>query len=158
MKYLFFLIFGIIIGLHFAYRFDIHEHRPYVWNEPVDTTMTCDTVWLHDTVKEPKYVTSIRVRVDTVYFPSAVPPDSVVKPVEIPIEQQEYRGDGWHAWISGYHAALDSLIIDRPTVTIGREVTRWKRKHWGFQAGVGLNVDRHGHVSPGLYAGFGYQF
>lgn len=156
MRWLFFLLLGVLCGLHIAYRFDICTYR----HSPVsaDTVTIRDTVIVRDTVRVPQYKTLTRVRVDTVLLPSAVPQDSTVKAVEVPIEQQEYRGDGWHAWISGFRASMDSLIIDRPTVTIDREVTRLKRKHWGWQAGIGLSIDRRGNVTPGLYAGFGYQF
>lgn len=132
---------------------------------PAEATVVVTTDTIHDTlyIDRPVVVESVRVRVDTVLLPLVVAPTdtlTVVEPVavEVPIDQNRFEGDGWQAWVSGYRPALDSLHIERNTITIDREVTRWRQKHWGVSVGIGLGVDRRGHVTPGAYVGIGYQF
>lgn len=162
MKWLLCLIAGIAIGIFVVIRLDVdHKLWVHVPNESASDTLTIrDTVIIRDTVRLPVEVTRYLVRIDTIRLTPVAPLDTIPEPVEVkvPIEQQMYRGNGWQAWVSGYHAALDSLTIDRSTITINHEATRWRRKHWGFSVGIGLAVDRRGNVAPALFAGFGYTF
>ncbi len=79
--------------------------------------------------------------------------------VEVPITQKRYSSDEYTAFVSGFNASLDSLIINRATTTIYK--IRTKRKHWGFTVGVqgGYGLTIHG-LSPYAGAGFtaGYTF
>ena len=157
MKYLLILILGVLIGLHFSFRCEIF--KPHDGPATIET-VRCDTIIIRDTIRIPQTLTVTRVRVDTVLLP-AIDSASMGKTpiaVTLPIEQHEYRGDGWQAWVSGYNSALDSLAIDRRTVTIDREVTRWRKRHWGWSAGIGMTIDHRGRIAPAIYAGFGYTF
>ena len=85
------------------------------------------------------------------------PPDSAM--VEIPIEQRQYTGENYEAWVSGYQPQLDSLRIyaDTKTITTTTEVTRWKTKRWGLSVGAGLTATPKG-VQPGVFIGASYTF
>lgn len=85
------------------------------------------------------------------------PPDSAT--VEIPIEQKQYTGENYEAWVSGYQPQLDSLRIyaDTKTITTSTEVTRWKTKRWGLSVGAGVTATPKG-VQPGVFIGASYTF
>lgn len=106
--------------------------------EPVtgnaDTIVRVDTVMI--TAPREKYtrdagvvaaqmVTADTVR-DTVY-------------VEVPLESKEYSGEGYRAYVSGWHASLDSIEIQRQTVIrMPEPPQKAKRFSVGLQAGVGV--------------------
>jgi len=156
MKWFLFLLLGIVAGLWFACKTDIfsQQHR-----QPA-VTMVHDTVRVCDTVRIPVIVERMTVRVDTVTVAAVEPTDGTGDSVTValPIERSVYEGDGWRAWVSGFRANLDSVAVERRTVTSIREVTKWRERRWCVSAGVGISVDRHGRVEPGLYAGVGYRF
>lgn len=85
------------------------------------------------------------------------PPDSAN--VEIPIEQKQYTGENYDAWVSGYQPQLDSLRIyaDTKTISTTTEITRWKTKRWGLSIGVGI-VATPTRVEPGIFIGATYTF
>lgn len=72
--------------------------------------------------------------------------------VSVPIEQHEYHGEGYRAWVSGYAPALDSIAIER-SITVMQPTCGQRRWSVGLQAGVGLTP--HG-VEP--YIGVGVSF
>ncbi len=84
---------------------------------------------------------------DTIWYPDSAD-------VVLPVTQKTYEGDGYKAFVSGYDARLDSLLVSKELTTVIRTATRTKRKHWGFSAGVqaGYGVTKNG-MSP--YAGVG---
>lgn len=85
------------------------------------------------------------------------PPDSAT--VQIPIEQRQYTGENYEAWVSGYHSQLDSLRIyaDTKTITTTTEITRWKTKRWGLSVGAGVTATPKG-IQPGVFIGATYTF
>lgn len=85
------------------------------------------------------------------------PPDSAT--VEIPIEQKQYTGENYEAWVSGYQPQLDSLRIyaDTKTITTTTEVTKWKTRRWGLSIGAGL-VATPTRIEPGVFIGATYTF
>ena len=48
-------------------------------------------------------------KIDTIYVP-------------VPITQKEYVSDNYHAWVSGYNAALDSIDVFPKTVYITEKI------------------------------------
>lgn len=97
-------------------------------------TVVRDTV----VIERPQLVRSVEVR--TVEIPFAVGPDTVEVP--LPIEQRQYRGEDYTAWVSGWSPRLDSIEIRR-TVAQSSVVTtvapvRSGNLSLGLQAGVGL--------------------
>lgn len=79
-------------------------------------------------------------------------PDSI--DVQIPITQTKYEGDTYTAYVSGYNASLDSLILRMPheTMTITK---RPKPKRWsiGIQVGYGMTLRGTPQFAP--YIGVG---
>lgn len=89
-----------------------------------------------DTVRitSPPRVAVRYVKADTVYLPSAEWADSVR--AVVPVEQAEYAGDGYRAYVSGYRPRLDSLVTVR-THTV-ECAPRPHRFSIGLQAGYGI--------------------
>ncbi len=117
---------------------------------------TRDTVWVTRTRVKPvvrdsvtvRYVTrTLPVERDTVFArdTTAWSADSVA--AVIPITQKVYRDSAYTAWVSGYEAALDSIRITSPTVTVTRRVP----KRWG----VGVQA---GYGTGGAYIGVGISY
>lgn len=80
--------------------------------------------------------------------------DTVVKylkgdTVYLPIVQKEYLTDNYHAWVSGYNSALDSIDIFPKTVYITK---RQPARRWGIGVTAGYGISRAG-LSP--YVGIG---
>ncbi len=119
---------------------------------PISTETKTDTVIVRDTIKDILPVPYIvkEVRKDTVLLPvvkvinDTTSADSVA--VSLPIVQNEYTHDTYHAWVSGgYFASLDSIKVFPEktfiTKTITNTVTEKQSKRWGIslQAGYGYN-------------------
>lgn len=64
-------------------------------------------------------------------------PDSA--DVVIPITQKVYEDSTYRAWVSGYNARLDSMVVYRPvryvTMTVKEPPSRFS---WGVQMGMGM--------------------
>lgn len=131
---------------------------------PHEVVIKSDTITLHDTVTEllPMVRDSIVIRREVARLKVVVPQisnasydttnnvanveggsikakrDSVS--VEVPILQKMYEGKGYKAYISGYHASLDSIKLYRETKIITNTIMP-KTKRWGIslQAGYGYN-------------------
>lgn len=59
--------------------------------------------------------------------------------VAIPVSVKEYRGDGYHAWVSGYRPSLDSIhVFPRHEITTITKTSKPKRWSIGIQAGYGI--------------------
>jgi len=85
-------------------------------------------------ITSPPRVSVRYLRADTVYLPSAESVDSVR--ALVPVEQAEYSGEGYRAYVSGYSPRLDSLVMVR-RVNL-RNVRRASRFSIGLQAGYGI--------------------
>lgn len=106
------------------------------------------------------------IRIDTLIerFPEPVkevvtkyvslPPDTVIKymkgdTIYIPVSQKEYLTSDYHAWVSGYNAALDSINVFPKTMYITKRIPA---RRWGLGVTAGYGVGKHG-LSP--YVGIG---
>lgn len=112
-----------------------------------DTVIVIDTV--RDTIPVPTK--------ETVTKYVQVPGDTIVKylkgdTVFLPIIQKEYATSDYHAWVSGYNAALDSIDIFPKTVYITKTVPG---RRWGLGVMAGYGVGRSG-LSP--YIGLGVYY
>lgn len=89
-----------------------------------------------DTVRitSPPRVAVRYLKVDTVYLPAAEGADSVR--AVVPLEQAEYSGDGYRAYVSGYRPRLDSLVTVRSFTA--QSTARAPRFSIGLQAGYGI--------------------
>lgn len=131
---------------------------------PHGAVIKSDTITLHDTVTEllPMVRDSIVIRREVARLKVVVPQisnasydtinniayvkDSSIQAkrdsvsVEVPIVQKMYEGKGYKAYISGYHASLDSIKLYRETKIITNTIMP-KTKRWGvsLQAGYGYN-------------------
>ena len=117
-----------------------------------------DTVTRTDTLRITSLmpIRSYRVRTDTAYLHTTDTirhTDSVR--VEVPITQHTYNDSAYTAYVSGYHARLDSISLYRKTITISNTVTRYKVKRWsvGVQVGMGYG----GKATPYVGIGIGYS-
>lgn len=138
-------------------------------HQPMQTKPETDTVRVTDTVlvRVPVVRDSVVVRTEIVYLErvkemadSLTRPQGYVKetsdnltPVRIPITQRVYSDDSTYtAWVSGYHASLDSIAVYRQTeiVTVRQKPKRWSV---GLQAGYGFSP--HG-AQPYIGVGVSY--
>ena len=117
-----------------------------------------DTLTIRDTIRvdRPVYITQ-RV-VDSIYVPVT---DTLrlhdTAFVVLPRMQKEYRDSSYHAYVSGYDPALDSIEVFAKTQVVTVTVKeKEKPKKWGigFQAGYG--ADKNG-LTPYLGIGITYN-
>lgn len=141
------LIYSIIISAIYDTRARTQEMK-----------VVSDTVTRTDTLRITSLmpIRSYRVRTDTAYLHTTDTirhTDSVR--VEVPIVQHIYKDSAYTAYVSGYHARLDSISLYRKTITISNTVTRYKVKRWsvGVQVGMGYG----GKATPYVGIGIGYS-
>lgn len=83
--------------------------------------------------------------------------DTIIDSIEvsIPIVQKEYKDSMYHAWVSGYHASLDSIKVFPKNTIITKTYSVGVKKRWGIgpQVGVGYFT---GKWTP--YIGIGVQY
>lgn len=121
----------------------------------VSTVMTPrqDTVIIVDTLRD-----TIPVPIkETVTKYVQVPGDTIVKylkgdTVFLPIIQKEYVTPNYHAWVSGYNAALDSIDVFPKTIYITKKIPS---RRWGLGVSAGYGACRSG-LSP--YVGVGVYY
>lgn len=82
-------------------------------------------------------------------------PDSV--DVEIPITQKVYEDSAYRAYVSGYRASLDSLLLfpQCEVVTITAKPKRWTI---GLQMGYGITLKETPQFTPYIGIGVSYNF
>ena len=89
-----------------------------------------DTLILYDTIRDsipyPVYETVIQTVPEMFPIYITLDGDTVREPivVPVPINQKEYLTENYHAWISGYNAALDSIDVFPKTVYVTKKDTR----------------------------------
>ena len=114
-----------------------------------------DTLILHDTIRDsipyPVYETVIQTVPEIFPVNITLEDDTVREPivVPVPINQKEYLTENYHAWISGYNAALDSIEVFPKTAYITKKAPERK---WGLGLIGGYGIGRSG-LSP--YVGIG---
>ena len=146
MKRLLYLCLGMIIGAAAGLMTADHAPRPLC-----DTihTLYIDTI----TYRVPVEVESVVVRTEVAILPLYYHPhtlrltDTVLQTdtvtvrdsaaVLIPITQHHYTAPDYNAWVSGYHARLDSITVypRHETITLRTPPRRW---HIGLSAGYGI--------------------
>ncbi len=81
--------------------------------------------------------------------------------VEIPITQRVYCDSTYRAYVSGYRASLDSLILypRSETVIISTPCPELKQKRWGIgiHAGYGICTTGTPRLSPYIGVGISYN-
>lgn len=84
---------------------------------------------------------SERIAADTVYLP-----DTALKRREwatIPITQKQYADSNYTAWVSGFHARLDSIEVYRRETVRTQTVTKRSRFNFGIVGGYGYGFLSH---------------
>ncbi len=154
------LVAGFLIGRNTGKRIVGHQ-LPISTEAKTDTVVVCDTI--KDILPVPYIVREVRK--DTVLLPvvkvanDSTSTDSVA--VSLPIVQNEYTHNTYHAWVSGgYFASLDSIKVFPEktfiTKTITNTVTEKQNKRWGIslQAGYGYNGK---NFAPYIGVGLSYS-
>lgn len=130
-----------------------------------------DTVY----IDRPVAVMTERIRTDTVVLvrvpemecpiltATGIEEDSDVVAVEVPVEQTLYQDSTYRAWVSGFHARLDSIEVYSRQETIREtvEITKSERRRWGFTVGPQLGAGWNGRgITPfiGIGISWGYSF
>lgn len=151
----------------------------------------CDTVRVTDTVRQvlPVAAESVAVRYVAVRLPIVRGTDGAVRTdglaardmapdtaaatavqarcadsveVEVPVSTKHYAGRGYEAWVSGYSARLDSIVVfgERETVRVtdcgaGLRTVSGGRGRWhiGLTCGAGL-----GSGGAGVFVGVGVSY
>lgn len=131
-----------------VWLYGCRKHQPSQTKNETDTVRVTDTVL----VRVPVVRDSVVVRTEIVYLERVKEmPDSLTRPqgyvketsdsltpVRVPITQRVYSDDSTYtAWVSGYHASLDSIAVYRQMelVTVRQKPRRWTV---GLSAGYGI--------------------
>jgi len=129
-----------------------------------ETVIQVDTIYIHDTIRIVKPVPQRIKTVDTfrIVLKDTIREKDTVY-LNLPREQKIYREENYHAWISGYRPALDSIHIFRNThqvitsTTIRQKPNKPRRWGIGIQAGYGLTYQQN-TIKPVPYIGVGLSY
>lgn len=83
--------------------------------------------------------------------------DSVLVPVNLPIEVKVYQDTSYRAVISGYKAELDSIYIFNKNQIQYINKTTYKTKKWNVSPSVGLGYGFY-HKKIDMYVGFSLNY
>lgn len=144
-------VLSLLLALSITFQYLYHSNRNSTENSLKTDTVTItkiDTVTVTKPVVQYRYIT--QVITDTLYNT-----DSVLVPVQIPIESKTYQDSTYRAVVSGYRASLDTIQV-YPIHTI-TTITNIKQKRFniGLQAGVGYGFFNR---KPDVYLGFGVSY
>lgn len=152
-----------------AHHYHIRRSKmPY--RDTITTTITDTIIYFKPIPKDSlilRYVTE-KLAVSVAEFPktgqerqdsvskSAVSPDSIH--VVLPITQKVYEDTCFTAYVSGYNASLDSIILHprHKLITI-REYKKTKRWGIGIQVGYGLTITETPGLAPYIGIGISYN-
>lgn len=149
MKCLLSFLAGAAAGWLFA-NFNSHSASVSTASAGSDTVLRVDTVL----VSVPQAVTRTVVRHDTIRIACSGVSDSI--DVALPVAQSHYIDPCGEAWVSGWHARLDSMRFYPSTVTVTRTQTATPRR-WHIGVTAGVTATAHG-IAPGVSVGVTYSF
>lgn len=146
-------VLSLLLALSITFQYLYYSNRNSVENSLKTDTVTItkiDTVTVIKPVIQYRYIT--QVITDTLYNT-----DSVLVPVQIPIETKIYQDSTYRAVISGYRASLDTIQVYpiHTYTTITNIITKKKRFNIGLQAGVGYGCF---NKKPDIYVGLGVSY
>lgn len=146
-------VLSLLLALSITFQYLYHSNRNSVENSLKTDTITIikiDTVTVVKPAVQYRYIT--QVITDTLYNT-----DSVLVPVQIPIETKIYQDSTYRAVISGYRASLDTIQVHpiHTYTTITNMITKQKRFNIGVQAGVGYGFLLK---KPDIYVGLGVSY
>lgn len=88
------------------------------------------------------------------------PPMDTIIEINVPRWQKEYKDSTYHAWVSGYEPALDSLQVYNKTVYQTITIHEYQpKKKWavGIQAGMGVGLNENKVITT-PYIGVGLTY
>lgn len=117
-----------------------------------DTIILRDTI--HDTIPIPKHI--FISRIDTVFL--ALPSDTALVAVQVPIEQKTYESENYRAIIEGHMPKLLSMEVFPETKYVTNTVinTINKRQRFGIGVQTGYGMSKDG-LSPYIGVGISYN-
>ncbi|MFA5302557.1 MAG: DUF6808 domain-containing protein [Bacteroidales bacterium] len=156
---------GIFVVFLLAFVFVLSIGRCNRNNGPgSEIIVQVDTLYLHDTVRIEKPFPQFIKTIDTllVQITDTLRIKDTVY-LNLPREQKTYREENFHAWVSGYRPALDSIHLFQNTqqiitsTTIRQKPNKPKRWGIGIQAGYGFTCQQN-TIQPVPYIGIGLNY
>lgn len=144
-------VLSLLLALSLIFQHLYYSNRNSTENSLKTDTITItkiDTVTVTKPVIQYRFIT--QVITDTLYNT-----DSVLVPVQIPIETKIYQDSTYRAVISGYRASLDTIQVYPIHTYTTITNTKQKRFNIGIQAGVGYGCF---NKKPDVYLGFGVSY
>lgn len=146
-------VLSLLLVSSFIFQYLYHSNLNSRGNSLKTDTVTItkvDTVTITKPVVQFRYLT--KVITDTLYNT-----DSVLVPVQIPIETKVYLDSTYRAVVSGYRANLDTIQVYpiHTYTTIINTITKQKRFNIGIQAGFGYGCF---NKKPDVYIGLGVSY
>lgn len=146
-------VLSLLLALSITFQYLYHSNRNSTKDSLKTDTVTItkiDTVTVIKPVIQYRYIT--QVITDTLYNT-----DSVLVPVQIPIETKIYQDTTYRVVVSGYRASLDTIQVYpiHTYTTITNIITKQKRFNIGVQAGIGYGCF---NKKPDVYLGFGVSY
>lgn len=139
-----------------AAAFTLGWHAGKERTEPGEAIPGLRTVVVRDTVRivTPPAVKTVLQR-DTVVAAPLAAADSDSTEVRLALESREYSGENYRAYVSGWNARLDSLVMTPPLARITIPTAPAPRRvSFGIQAGVGMTP---AGVQPYVGVGIGIR-
>ena len=156
---------GIFVVFLLAFVFVLSIGRCNRNNGPgSEIIVQVDTLYLHDTVRIEKPIPQLIKTIDT--FLVAITDTLRIKDtvyLNLPREQKTYREENFHAWVSGYRPALDSIHLFQnkqqiiTSTSIHQNTPRTRRWGIGIQAGYGFTCQQN-TIQPIPYFGIGLSY
>lgn len=128
---------------------DVHTSVEYVSEShhapvPSDSNVVrYDTIWPDN--KEVKNIPksgnksaeNIPQKAEKIWEDTLKSAENIPQPVVIPITQKEYKDSDYTAYVSGFHAKLDSIEVRTKEVTYTKTETKFRRWNIGLTGGYG---------------------
>lgn len=146
-------VLSLLLVSSFIFQYLCYSNRYSRENSLKTDTVTItkiDTVTITKPVVQFRYLT--KVITDTLYNT-----DSVLVPVQIPIETKVYLDSTYRAVVSGYRANLDTIQVYpiHTYTTINNTIIKQKRFNIGIQTGFGYGWF---NKKPDVYIGLGVSY
>lgn len=123
--------------------------------EPIQITDTI-TIIKRDTITIIKPQPIIRY-VDKIVKDTLYNTDSILVPVDVPIETKVYQDSNYKVIISGYKAELDSIyVFNKNQIQYINKIT-YKTKKWNVSPSIGLGYGFY-HRKFDMYVGFSVNY
>lgn len=146
-------VLSLLLALSVTFQYLYYSNQNSAGNSLKTDTVTVtkiDTVTVTKPVIQYRYITEVIT--DTLYNK-----DSVLVPVQIPMESTTYQDSTYRAVVSGYRASLDTIQVYpiHTYTTITNTITKQRRFNIGVQAGFGYGIFTK---KPDVYVGLGVSY